>query len=325
MVLTPEILSQVQSQQQKARESSATKAEKLRQRAERIKQKQKQLAEEDPDYDWTKTYKGWDDWEDPEELLDEAAMEAKKTENALRSGPGQQMACSHDHSAERKIVDLSTAEKLAACEGFKAKGNSLYAEGQYRRAAQQYRLAMIYYDYTFAEGEEAYKMDALRLVCCVNSAACFVKVGEWGEAREYCQQALREDPTNVKALFRRAQVYSHRDEFEAARADLLAALKQNPSDFSLRKELMLLEAKVTSYKQQSAVMGKQIFGGSASEAIAEGEAERRSPPVVKKHIGYDLTRHRPTPPPGKDDLYRPVTVSPSALEALELALVGPAA
>jgi hypothetical protein len=40
----------------------------------------------------------------------------------------------------------------------------------------------------------------------VNMAACHLKLKQWGDVKKTCSKALEMESTNVKALFRRAQV-----------------------------------------------------------------------------------------------------------------------
>lgn len=41
---------------------------------------------------------------------------------------------------ERKIYELSTADKIKACQEFKLMGNLFFKEGQYFRASEKYRM-----------------------------------------------------------------------------------------------------------------------------------------------------------------------------------------
>lgn len=40
----------------------------------------------------------------------------------------------------------------------------------------------------------------------VNMAACHLKLKQWGDVKKTCSKALEMESSNVKALFRRAQV-----------------------------------------------------------------------------------------------------------------------
>ncbi len=52
---------------------------------------------------------------------------------------------------------------------------------------------------------------------------CYLKLGDWNAALEHSEQVLALQPSNVKALFRRAQAHAGRLDFEEARVYLLRA------------------------------------------------------------------------------------------------------
>jgi cytochrome c-type biogenesis protein CcmH/NrfG len=54
-------------------------------------------------------------------------------------------------------------------------------------------------------------------------------------------QALAVDANNVKALYRRAQAHRNRDDFDAATADISAAIKLAPTDRLLRAEVLAIQ------------------------------------------------------------------------------------
>ena len=51
------------------------------------------------------------------------------------------------------------------------------------------------------------KAKDLRLTCELNKAACYLKLQMFAEAKTACRIVLDEQGQNVKALFRRAQVW----------------------------------------------------------------------------------------------------------------------
>jgi tetratricopeptide (TPR) repeat protein len=275
----------------------------------------------DSSYDWTRTYHDWDKWDDPE---DAKPAPPKTTTEAARTAAG---GCSHDHTAERRIMDLTEDGKVAACVEFKLRGNALFSEGQYARAALQYRQALIYYDYSFPEGEQQVFLDDLRRVCLLNSAACFIKTRELQEALECCEQVLQEAPQHAKALYRRAQIYRLRDEFERAHSDITAALQLAPGDAQLRRELLLLRTRESAYKARSKELGKQIFAAAAgattttphSDNITSSSCSSSGFSSMAQSQVYEMPERRaPRPYTGKDDLYE--AVEPAAALATLTAL-----
>ena len=173
--------------------------------------------------DWTSTYRQWEDWEDPDELAEQAAREKQEKNKPGRGGAGT--ACNHDHSAERAVYEMGWGARLAACRGFQTEGNMFFREGQYQRAAVRYHHAITYFEYAIPEDDaQQAALDAARLPVYLNFATCMLKLGSLDEALNYCQQALRIDPRSVKALYRKAQVFRTKEEFNAARTTIEEAL-----------------------------------------------------------------------------------------------------
>ncbi|RLN89018.1 hypothetical protein BBJ28_00014937 [Nothophytophthora sp. Chile5] len=219
-------------------------------------------------YDWTRTYEKWDAWEDPEELARQEQAARERSERAAKA----QMGCNHDHSAEQKLMDMSTQEKLTACDEFRVLGNLFFRHGQYQRAAYNYHKALVYFEYVFPDTEEEdIQADALKLKLLLNFAACRLKTLHLDDAIHHANQALQLDPDNVKALYRRAQAYRLKDEFELASQDISRALELSgtsenapTSDPLLVQEKALLQAKMLAYKLRTKQVSTAMFGGKSS-------------------------------------------------------------
>ncbi|CAM9143986.1 unnamed protein product [Discosporangium mesarthrocarpum] len=225
------------------------------------------------------------------------------------------MACSHDHSEERKLMDMPLEEKVRLCHMYRRKGNLYHQEGQYRRAALQYRQALIRYDFCFPEEPSMQQeLDSLRQTCLLNSAACFLRCRELDEVADCCYQVLQSDPDNVKALFRRAQVHRMRDNFQEAKEDIIRALQTKPDDYQLRKESAILKSKMASYKTQSKIMGENIFGGVERRGGWNEDWENvagagHTPAGRGGRPGYNLVRHsHPEECRGRHNLYEAVVI-----------------
>ncbi|RLN80795.1 hypothetical protein BBJ28_00017764 [Nothophytophthora sp. Chile5] len=246
-------------------------------------------------YDWTRTYEKWDAWEDPEELARQEQAARERSERAAKA----QMGCNHDHSAvhddsilagigvweaeneacgeecalmSQKLMDMSTQEKLTACDEFRVLGNLFFRHGQYQRAAYNYHKALVYFEYVFpdTEDEEA-QADALKLKLLLNFAACRLKTLHLDDAVHHANQALQLDPDNVKALYRRAQAHRLKDEFELASQDISRALELSgtsedaqTADPLLVQEKALLQAKILAYKLRTKQVSTAMFGGKSS-------------------------------------------------------------
>ena len=231
------------------------------------------LAASRVDGDWTDTYRKWDGYVDEDELR---TAKEKQAEMATAASRRSQMGgCSHDHSAERRLMDMSTDEKLEGCERFRAEGAEWFAEGQYLRAGEKFHRALVWLEYTFAsdddDGDEQARVDEARLSALVNFAVCKLKVGDIDEVISNAYQALKLDPENVKALYCRAKAYRMKDDFEKAGEDVSAALRLDPFNAALRKEAAILKNKIRAYRIRTKQVSKAMFGGTSASGGGEKE------------------------------------------------------
>ena len=161
--------------------------------------------------DWTDTYSFWSKWEDTDEALQ------KKHDSEAKSAMDHSaafMGHDHDHAVERKLLEFSEMEKMNFCEKHRLKGNYLFLESFFPKAAEQYQLALSYYEYCFPDDDETQlKLESLRHACLCNISLCFYRMGHWRMALSSAAQVIEEDKNNAKALFRRAQAYRALDEY----------------------------------------------------------------------------------------------------------------
>jgi hypothetical protein len=110
-------------------------------------------------------------------------------------------------------------------------------------------------------------MAKLQLTTRLNFAACRLKTGHLDDAIHHADLVLEGDPQNVKALYRRAQAYRLRDEFEHAMADITLAIAtqhQDAVDPMLVQEKQLLQAKMLAYRRKSKLLSVAMFGGATT-------------------------------------------------------------
>ena len=164
--------------------------------------------------DWTDSYAFWSKWEDTEDSQKPNRTNDDKTRNGTLEHSASFMGHDHDHSEERKLLEYSESEKMNFCERHRLKGNYLFLESLFPKAAEQYQLALSYYEYCFPDDDESQSnLDTLRRACLCNISLCFYRMGHWRMALSSASQVILEDESNAKALFRRAQAYRALDEY----------------------------------------------------------------------------------------------------------------
>lgn len=149
----------------------------------------------------------------------------------------------------------TVSEKLIAAAQLKDKGNALFKEGKFQDAHNTYQQAVDLFRWSHgATTEETAPVDSLRLLCHLNQAACQLKQSAWADARLCCEKALDIDSKCVKALFRRGQAFCGMAEFDRARTDIQAAIKLEPGNADLPKELDRIQKEETKYQRKQTEM-----------------------------------------------------------------------
>ncbi|GIL51982.1 hypothetical protein Vafri_7946 [Volvox africanus] len=136
-----------------------------------------------------------------------------------------------------------------------------------------------------AEQDQAYHLLA---VSFSNAAACLLQMGMAADAAYACSKALKYDPYNVKALYRRAM--AHRQAattagLEAAVADLAAANQFEPANSQVRLALAAVQHELREHRKQERGMYSNIFqhgqlyGDHAAKAAdsSSGGSQRVAP------------------------------------------------
>ncbi|KXZ44317.1 hypothetical protein GPECTOR_69g410 [Gonium pectorale] len=181
-----------------------------------------------------------------------------------------------DNDADRG--SLLFEERLERAERRRLAGNELFKEGRYKDALAKYALALSYMDEDFMyqlEGHYLDKAEAVKLRVHLNMAAAQLKTGDYNTAIYNCGQVLNMDNKNVKALFRRARAQHKLGRTTEARQDLEAALKIDPNDPELKRELAAVKATLKEEEKASAALYRGLIKPSTS-AKAAGASDAAS-------------------------------------------------
>lgn len=213
-------------------------------------------------------------------------------------------SCSHDHQKEWQIYEKSTEEKIKAADRFRQEGNEAYRKHNYGLASVQYRKALLQFDYTFAETDDLEKqVEAVKLPCLLNLAACKCQQEDWDEVLTQCRLALEVNPRAVKAYYRQGLAHLARDNFELAKDALMSAHEIEPANKEVLASLQQLKTKMETYKIRRRDVAKEMMSGKAegdvgtgsgatgevaAEAVVEARAEVASEHVVETVLGSSL-------------------------------------
>jgi tetratricopeptide (TPR) repeat protein len=143
--------------------------------------------------------------------LEEITTE-KNTKEALKMG------CNNDLRKQRQLFEKPSVEKLEAAKIFKNEGDDFLKNKQFTEAVNSYEKGLLQLFYTFADDpEEDKKVDELKKSINMNLSLCKINLQKYDEAIGYCQEALRIDKNNLKAIYRQAFSYFKLDKFDDAK------------------------------------------------------------------------------------------------------------
>ncbi|XP_058670816.1 mitochondrial import receptor subunit TOM34 [Ammospiza caudacuta] len=108
-----------------------------------------------------------------------------------------------------------TAAGMERARVLKEEGNELVKKGNHKKAVEKYT--------------ESLKLNK-ECATYTNRALCYLSLKQYKEAAQDCTEALKLDPKNVKALYRRAQALKELKDYKSSIADLKSLLKTEPKN-----------------------------------------------------------------------------------------------
>ncbi|KDO35698.1 hypothetical protein SPRG_18853 [Saprolegnia parasitica CBS 223.65] len=154
--------------------------------------------------------------------------------------------------------------KVELAEAWRVDGNAAFQTKQFARAKACYeqglRLLSCPDMCTLAQAEVEVLRQRLAILH-VNTAACHLQDPEMFAATEcenHCSKALQLDPSNVKAWYRRSQVYVRVGDMDKAKHDIARATNLEPTNAMLRKE----QAHIINLVAAEAKNRKQLYQGA---------------------------------------------------------------
>lgn len=166
---------------------------------------------------------------------------------------------------EKPRNEMLFEERLEAAERRRIEGNDLFKDADAAAAATVYRMALMFLDEDLLmqlEGPHLTKANNVKLPLHLNLAACDLQLEDWASAVENCDEVLREQPDNAKAIFRRGRARLALGMTDAAEEDLLRASALAPNDAAIRRQLLALKKERSEERQAQ----RQIFRGSLPTA-----------------------------------------------------------
>jgi len=175
--------------------------------------------------------------------------------------------------SEDEKVEFGLARKSVAGELFKS-GRVAMALGRYKKICELFN----YIDNFKEENKD--KAKELKKVCELNKAACYLKVGDYAEAKKACAEVLKNDSMNVKALYRKAQSDLHLKNF----GDCIQGCKRVVDIDAQNKDARALLKQAQAGQKEEDKKSKGLF---ANMCKALGKGPIPEPFKAKKPTGDD--------------------------------------
>ena len=219
-------------------------------------------------HDWTSVYKKFENFKDEDDEDGQKKKDVKPRDMNPMAG------CNHDHSAERAIWELSWEDKLKSCRDFREEGNYFFREAQFGRAADRYHRALVYFEYCIAETDDQEKeYDNARMMTLLNYSICLKRLKRYRDAHNNLRQVLDIDPTNVKAMYHKGQIYRINDEFDEAKRILMQALELDAANQAVVRELRILKCQKNAYIKNRKEISKTMFSFDKSKHTNDSVVE----------------------------------------------------
>lgn len=147
-----------------------------------------------------------------------------------------------------KNNSFQVAEYLKILETMKNAGNYFYDKRRFVEANRRYKKAIRYYNFFMDKltknknpndmelKEHLNPLQQFHLVTCLNSAAVELKLKNFVNAKYACNEVLKFEPQNAKALFRRGQAEIELKNYDEAVQDLKIAHRLLPKNQAILKE-----------------------------------------------------------------------------------------
>lgn len=198
------------------------------------------------------------------------------------------------------LYSLEEHDRVIHCVARKKVGAHFFEQGKWNQALRRYQHIASVLTYVSHWKDEAARVEALsmRRVAYLNQAACLLKLEAWREASQACGEVLKEQPDEVKALFRKGQALKELCEFREAEHCFKKVLQLD----SQNKEAARMLAKLRQSAKAEVEQQKQMFSKMARGigATATSNAKASEAKGLEEKAGAALSADRRTSA-GTDD------------------------
>ncbi|XP_032375127.1 sperm-associated antigen 1 [Etheostoma spectabile] len=176
--------------------------------------------------------------------------------------------------AEKAAIDAERKAEVRFT-ALKQEGNDFVKKGQYSDALGKYT--------------ECLKLKPEECTIYTNRALCYLKLDRFTEAKQDCDAALKVEPSNKKAFYRRAMANKGLKDYLACSSDLQEVLQQDPNVQEAEKELeevtvllrqSLANANNSAAKPRTTVPITEVEGDEETAGVPTSESSHRGEDVI---------------------------------------------
>ncbi|XP_013102082.2 FK506-binding protein 59 isoform X2 [Stomoxys calcitrans] len=150
-------------------------------------------------------------------------------------------------------------ERLTHSKIYKEKGTKYFKKENYSLALKMYKKCVDVLDSN--SDEESHKLKA---AAYSNQALCYQKTNDHFEAKQACNETLKLEPNNIKALYRRGQCNVTVAEYDEALLDFQKVLELEPTNKAAQNQIQICKHKIKEAKDKE----KKIYANMFSKLAA---------------------------------------------------------
>ncbi len=138
----------------------------------------------------------------------------------------------------------------------------------YELAAKRYQIvANLLSSATLRDRNDILKSRQLKIAAQSNLSLCYLKLGDYLQCKNYCDNALALDAKNEKCLFRRGQAQLAFSNFEQAIKDFQTVLKINPSNVAAQQQIEHCQQRSKQHEIKQKESYKAFFNNTSKPGL----------------------------------------------------------
>jgi len=180
---------------------------------------------------------------------------------------------------------LDAGQKLEQAQLFKEKGTKHFQAGKFEIASTRYQKVIEFLEHEISlKGDEENERKNLLQAGRLNLALCYLKQGNWIEARNVCDKAIEENIESGKAWFRRGEAQLALNDSESAKNDFDKCFELEPDNKAVKNKISICLTKIKSQKMKEKKTFANMFDKFAAIDQKKEDIEKERRPDAMNNI-----------------------------------------